>query len=130
MNTIRTSSRLKRPAIRNHAVVIALSGVVFAACAHMRPAPEPRERYAADGAVSGEVVERSDADRFENSAGASYRGSEPLPGNAQPEYPPGLLSRMLPPATVEAQIVIDGGGVVEKVRRGGIPAPTRRSPTR
>jgi TonB family protein len=93
--------------------------VLLAACAAQRSFPPVRESHVADGAVSGQIVDKENGDRYQASPGASYRGSEPLPGTLQPAYPPGLLSRMLPPVTVEAQIVVDGEGAVVKVSAAG-----------
>ena len=105
-------------------VVVLLSAV--AGCAS-QPAAPPREGYAADGAVSAEIVETADADaRYQPMPGSSYLSPLPVRGNAKPEYPPALLDRRLPPAEVVVRLIVDGAGKVADARimenAGGEPA--------
>lgn len=106
-------------------VVVLLSAV--AGCASQPAAPPPREGYAADGAVSAEIVETADADaRYQPMPGSSYLSPLPVRGNAKPEYPPALLDRRLPPAEVVVRLIVDGAGKVADARiienSGGEPA--------
>ena len=106
-------------------VVVLLSAV--AGCASQPAAPPPREGYAADGAVSAEIVETADADaRYQPMPGSSYLSPLPVRGNAKPEYPPALLDRRLPPAEVVVRLIVDGAGKVADARimenAGGEPA--------
>ena len=97
------------------ASVMVLSAV--AGCASQPPAPPPREAYAADGAVSAEIVETADADaRYQPMPGSSYLSPLPLRENARPEYPPALLDRRLPPAEVVVRLIVDGTGQVADAR--------------
>ena len=107
------------------AVVGLLSTLV--GCASQPPAPQPREGYAADGAVSAEIVETDNADaRYQPVAGSSYLDPLPLRDNAKPEYPPALLGQRLPPVTVVVRLIVDGAGKVADARvienAGGAPA--------
>ena len=106
-------------------VVVLLSAV--AGCASQPAAPPPREGYAADGAVSAEIVETADADaRYQPMPGSSYLSPLPVRDNAKPEYPPALLDRRLPPAEVVVRLIVDGAGKVADARiienAGGEPA--------
>ena len=106
-------------------VVVLLSAVV--GCASQPAAPPPREGYAADGAVSAEIVETADADaRYQPMPGSSYLSPLPVRDNAKPEYPPALLDRRLPPAEVVVRLIVDGAGKVADARiienAGGEPA--------
>ena len=106
-------------------VVVLLSAV--AGCASPPAAPPPREGYAADGAVSAEIVETIDAGaRYQPMPGSSYLSPLPVRGNAKPEYPPALLDRRLPPAEVVVRLIVDGAGKVADARimenAGGEPA--------
>ena len=69
-------------------VRVAVVGLLstLAGCASQPPAPQPREGYAADGAVSAEIVETDNADaRYQPVAGSSYLDPLPLRDNAKPE---------------------------------------------
>ena len=89
----------------------------FAGCASQPPAPQPREGYAADGAVSAEIVDSAAADaRYQPMPGSSYLSPLPLRDNAKPEYPAVLLDRRLPPATVVVRLIVDGAGKVADAR--------------
>lgn len=96
-------------------------------CASRPPASQPREGYAADGAVSAEIADSADADaRYQPMPGSSYLDPLPLRDNAKPEYPPALLAQKLPPATVVVRLIVDGAGKVADARiienAGGAPA--------
>lgn len=93
--------------------VLGASGVL-AGCASQAHKTEPREGYAADGAVSAEIVDRPDAARYQPVVGSSYLGPLPIRENARPEYPSSLLARRLPAAVVVARIVVDGAGAVAR----------------
>lgn len=86
-------------------------------CASPLPAPQPREGYAADGAVSAEIIDSADAEaRYQPVPGSSYLSPLPLRDNAKPEYPSALLDRRLPPATVVVRLIVDGAGKVADAR--------------
>ena len=94
-------------------VRVAVVGLLstLAGCASQPPAPQPREGYAADGAVSAEIVETIDAGaRYQPMPGSSYLSPLPVRDNATPEYPPALLDRRLPPAEVVVRLIVDGTG--------------------
>ena len=94
------------------ALLCAVSG-----CASPLTAPQPREGYAADGAVSAEIVDSADAEaRYQPVPGSSYLSPLPLRDNAKPEYPSALLDRRLPPATVVVRLIVDGAGKVADAR--------------
>lgn len=87
--------------------------MLAAGCASSPRAPEPREGYAADGAVSAEIVDAADEDaRYQPVPGSSYLSPLPMRENAKPEYPPALLDRRLPPATLVVRLIVDGAGKV------------------
>ena len=89
----------------------------FAGCASQPPAPPPRDGYAADGAVSAEIVDTADADaRYQPMPGSSYLNPLPVRENAKPEYPSALLDRRLPPAEVVVRLIVDGAGKVADAR--------------
>lgn len=104
---------------------LAMVALLIAACAAKRPSPSVHETYAADGAVSGQVVDTDETIRYTNSPGTSYRGAGPSAGNPQPEYPPRLLSKLLPPVIVDVQLVVGGDGMIDKVSASG---PTGADP--
>jgi TonB family protein len=62
--------------------------------------------------VSAEVLERPSAARYPTAPGVSYSGSAPSRDNPNPEYPAGLLARLLPPVTVMVRVVVGGDGAV------------------
>ena len=100
---------------------------LLAACASKPPAAPPRDGYAADGAVSAEIVETADADaRYQPMPGSSYLSPLPVRENARPAYPQALLDRRLPPAEVVVRLIVDGTGKVVDARiignAGGEPA--------
>ena len=106
-------------------VVVLLSAV--AGCASQPIAPPPRDGYAAEGAVSAEIVDSAGADaRYQPMPGSSYLDPLPLRDNATPEYPPALLDRRLPPVEVVVRLIVDGAGKVADARiienAGGEPA--------
>ncbi len=87
--------------------------LLLAACASRPPAPPLRTSYASDGAVTAQVVEGSRVEQYQNGPGVRYSGSGPAPDNTQPTYPPALLSRQLPPVTVDARLVVTTDGTVQ-----------------
>jgi TonB family protein len=91
--------------------------MLAAGCASSPHAPEPREGYAADGAVSAEIVDAADEDaRYQPVPGSSYLSPLPVRENAKPEYPPALLDRRLPPVTLVVRLIVDGAGKVADAR--------------
>jgi TonB family protein len=98
-------------------LVATLFAMLFAGCASSPRAPEAREGYAADGAVSAEIVDAADGDaRYQPMPGSSYLSPLPMRENAKPEYPPALLDRRLPPATLMVRLIVDGAGKVADAR--------------
>ncbi len=100
---------------------------LLAGCASKPPPSPPRDGYAADGAVSAEIVETADADaRYQPMPGSSYLSPLPVRENARPAYPQALLDRRLPPAEVVVRLIVDGTGKVVDARiignAGGEPA--------
>lgn len=91
--------------------------LLVAGCA-TQPAPEvARQGYAADGAVSAEIVDvADDGARYQPMPGSSYLNPLPQRANAVPVYPPLLLDRRLSPVEVVAQLIVDGAGKVETAR--------------
>lgn len=87
---------------------------VLVGCASPVHKPEVHEGYAADGAVSAEIVDRPDASRYQVVAGSTYFNPLPIRENARPAYPAVLLERRLPPVTVVARIVVSDSGAVER----------------
>lgn len=96
--------------------LLALSGLL-AGCATQSPMTAPGMAYAADGAVSAEIVDAADEDaRYQPVPGSSYLSPLPQRANAKPEYPMELLDRRLPPATVVVRLIVDGAGKVADAR--------------
>jgi TonB family protein len=87
---------------------------LLAGCASQASRLELREGYAADGAVSAEIVDQPDGARYQPVAGSMYFSPLPIRENAKPEYPADLLARRLPAAVVVARLVVDGMGAVER----------------
>ncbi len=82
-----------------------------------RPPEAVRQGYAADGAVSAEIVDvADDGARYQPQPGSSYLDPLPKRANAVPVYPPMLLDRRLPPVEVVARLIVDGTGRVETAR--------------
>lgn len=91
--------------------------MLFAGCVSSPRAPEAREGYAADGAVSAEIVDVADDGAcYQPQPGSSYLSPLPQRANAVPVYPAGLLDRRLPPVEVVVQLVVDGAGKVSAAR--------------
>lgn len=98
---------------------VPLAGTLLlaAGCASLPRAPEPREGYAADGAVSAEIVDAADdGARYQPVRGSSYLSPLPMRENAKPDYPLALLDRRLPPATLVVRLIVDGAGKVADAR--------------
>lgn len=105
-------AQAKAAAVGSMALLCLLAG-----CASKPPAPPPRDGYAADGAVSAEIVDTADADaRYQPMPGSSYLSPLPVRENARPAYPPALLDRRLPPAEVVVRLIVDGAGKVADAR--------------
>lgn len=98
---------------RWRAAMLAASGVL-AGCALQAHKPESREGYAADGAVSAEIIDRPDTARYQPVVGSTYFNPLPIRENAKPVYPVALLEQRLPPVAVVARIIVDGTGAVER----------------
>ena len=91
--------------------------MLVAGCASSPHASAPHEGYAADGAVSAEIVDVADGDaRYQPMPGSSYLSPLPMRENAKPEYPSALLDRRLPPATLVVRLIVDGAGKVADAR--------------
>lgn len=106
-----------RPAVLRLPLAALVSAMLATGCASSPRAPEAREGYAADGAVSAEVVDApDDGARYQPVPGSSYLDPLPMRANAKPEYPPALLDRRLPPATVVVRLIVDGAGKVADAR--------------
>ena len=88
--------------------------VAMAGCASQAHKAELREGYAADGAVSAEIVDRPETSRYQPVPGSTYSSPLPIRENAKPDYPPGLLVQRLPEAAVVVRIIVSGAGVVER----------------
>lgn len=95
-------------------IVMLVACTALGGCVSQASRPELREGYAADGAVSAEIVDRPDGARYQPVAGSMYFSPLPIRENAKPEYPAGLLARRLPVAVVVARLVVDGMGAVER----------------
>jgi TonB family protein len=86
-------------------------------CASTSGAPAARDGYAADGAVSAEIVDAPEGNaRYQPMPGSSYLSPLPMRENAKPEYPPALLDRRLPPAMLVVRLIVDGAGKVADAR--------------
>lgn len=95
---------------------LALPGLLTG-CAAQSPMLVPATAYAADGAVSAEIVDAADEQaRYQPMPGSSYLSPLPIRGNAKPDYPPDLLDRRLPPVTVVVRLIVDGAGAVADAR--------------
>lgn len=95
--------------------MLAICGAL-AGCA-TAPVTVGRQGYAADGAVSAEIVDAADGDaRYQPMPGSSYLDPLPMRANALPDYPAALLGQALPPVTVVARLVVDGAGKVADAR--------------
>ena len=100
------------------ALVVSLAlHCLLAGCASKPPAPPPREGYAAEGAVSAEIVDAAEADaRYHPMPGSSYLSPVPMRENATPAYPPALLAQRLPAVEVVVRVIVDGAGKVADAR--------------
>lgn len=98
---------------RRVCVVVSTVLGLGAGCASRQPVPLPRIAYAADGAVSAEVVDAPGDARYQPVPGSRYFSQLPLSENARPKYPSGLLARKLPPVTIVARLIVNGSGEVE-----------------
>lgn len=85
----------------------------LAGCASQAHKGESRAGYAADGAVSAEIVDRPETVRYQPVPGSTYSSPSPIRENAKPGYPPALLEKRLQQVAVVARIVVDGTGAVE-----------------
>lgn len=93
-------------------VMLCLTG-----CAAAPQKSAARMTYAADGAVSAEIVDAGEAaERYQPVAGSRYLNPLPMRENPKPEYPAGLLAQQLPPVTVVARLIVDGAGKVSDAR--------------
>jgi len=86
---------------------------LVAGCAAVPHDDATRIGYAADGAVSGEIVDVASERRYQPAPGSSYLQPSAMRTNAAPVYPPALLDRRLPAAAVVVRIVVGGDGRVE-----------------
>lgn len=106
-----------RPAVLRLPLAALVSAMLATGCASSPRAPEAREGYAADGAVSAEIVDAADEGaRYQPVPGSSYLSPLPVRENAKPEYPPALLDRRLPPVTLVVRLIVDGAGKVADAR--------------
>ena len=102
------------PARWRWGIAMPAAWIALAGCASPAHKLGPREDYAADGAVSADIVDRADAARDQPAAGSTYFNPLPVRENAWPDYPPELLARRLPETTVVARIVVDETGAVAR----------------
>jgi TonB family protein len=99
------------------ALLLAMCGCIAAGCSSMGHEAMHRSAYAADGAVSAEIVDAPEGDaRYQPIPGSSYLSPLPMRENAKPEYPPALLDRRLPPAMLVVRLIVDGAGKVADAR--------------
>ncbi|WP_449447342.1 TonB family protein [Thermomonas brevis] len=106
-----------RPAVLRLPLAALVSAMLATGCVSSPRAPEAREGYAADGAVSAEIVDAADGGaRYQPMPGSSYLSPLPMRENAKPEYPPALLDRRLPPAMLVVRLIVDGAGKVADAR--------------
>ncbi len=107
----------KRAGMRRCLLAVACSGLVAGCASTGSEAARRHDAYAADGAVSAEIVEAEDGGaRYQPMPGSSYLSPLPQRANAKPEYPMELLDRRLPPATVVVRLIVDGAGKVADAR--------------
>ena len=102
------------PARWHWGVAMPAACIALAGCASPTHRVEAREGYLADGAVSADIVDRPDSARYQPVAGSVYLNPLPIRENALPQYPPDLLARRLPEATVVVRIVVDETGAVAR----------------
>lgn len=95
-------------------LLLAACGSVLPGCSSVAHEDLHRTAYAADGAVSAEVVDAPVDMRYQAVPGSTYFSPLPIRENAKPEYPASLLARRLPPATIVVRLIVDGAGAVER----------------
>lgn len=112
-------SAVGRPANggRRLLLLLAASGCLATGCSSLSQQAVHDGAYAADGAVSAEIVDTADEGaRYQPVPGSSYLSPLPMRTNAKPEYPSALLDRRLPPATLVVRLIVDGAGKVADAR--------------
>ena len=100
---------------RQWVVLVALVGLL-SGCSSTAERTLPSAGYAADGAVSGEIVDMPSSGRYQVLPGSSYSQPMALQDNRTPEYPHALLDRRLPPVSVVVRLIVGGDGAVEDAR--------------
>lgn len=74
------------------------------------------------GAVSGQVLEAGDVDRYRPLSGERYEQPFPRGDQADPIYPPALLAKRLPPVVVTVKLTVTPAGDVVTVESVDAPA--------
>lgn len=102
---------------RRFLLLLAASGCLATGCSSLGRQTMHDRAYAADGAVSAEIVDAPEGNaRYQPMPGSSYLSPLPMRENAKPAYPPALLDRRLPPAMLVVRLIVDGAGKVADAR--------------
>lgn len=96
-------------------IILLVLALACAGCAHQAHMPLNPPKAKLSGEVSGGVIEPPASARYVREAGAHYELPLASPDNPLPIYPTDLLSKRLPPITVEARVVVDDKGHVVSV---------------
>lgn len=97
--------------------LLAASGCLATGCSSLSQQAVHDGAYAADGAVSAEIVDAAGEDaRYQPVPGSSYLSPLPMRENAKPVYPPALLDHHLPPVMLVVRLIVDGAGKVADAR--------------